>query len=249
MACGLVSRIGVTCVVAPSAFDRKPGEARLSRSTPPDSTSFSSRLRRSRPSQPTYSVTVGRAPPPNCTRRAVAMSPATLVGSKSTPHDFSSLTNSGLTALGGAMPIGPGRAAHLGNRIDERQHLAAPEHVLVDGVGGLGREPVGLGDHQHVDVGRDLLDILRQRLDVEEVADLLHDHLRRLLPATAHHGHRIHGPPSSGRLVMRPTTRFLGLASVKISLVRSYSRKASRSVVKNGMVASVSVELLPTRPK
>jgi hypothetical protein len=109
MACGLVTRIGDTCVVAPSAFARKPGEARLSRSTPPDSTSFSSRLRRSSVSQPTYSVTIGRVPPPNCTRRALAMSPTTLAGSKSSPHDFNSLMNSGAGPLAG-MAIGPCRA-------------------------------------------------------------------------------------------------------------------------------------------
>ena len=30
------------------------------------------------------------------------------------------------------------------------------------------------------------------RLDLEELADLLHHHLRRLRPAAAHHRHRVH---------------------------------------------------------
>ena len=52
-------------------------------------------------------------------------------------------------------------AAHLRHRIDDGQDLAAAKHVLVDGVGSLRRELVGLGNHQHINVGRDLLDVLR----------------------------------------------------------------------------------------
>ena len=76
---------------------------------PPESTSLLSMLRWSSPIQATYSVTTGRAPPPNCTRRAVAMSPTPFFGSNSTPQAFNSLMKSALGALP-LSPIGPLRA-------------------------------------------------------------------------------------------------------------------------------------------
>ena len=50
--------------------------------------------------------------------------------------------------------------------------------------------------------------------------------------------------PSSGRLLISPTTVLFGTASVWTSLVRSYSRKRSRSGEKNGMTCWSSVELV-----
>ena len=45
------------------------------------------------------------------------------------------------SALGGAAAHahGPAARARFRDWIHERQHLAAAEHVLIDGVGGLGR--------------------------------------------------------------------------------------------------------------
>ena len=59
MACALVLRIGVSDVVAPSIFSKKPAEPKLMRSMPFESTSRSSMLDLSRPIQATYSVTMG----------------------------------------------------------------------------------------------------------------------------------------------------------------------------------------------
>ena len=55
--------------------------------------------------------------------------------------------------------------------------------------------------------------------------------------------------PSSGSAVIRPTTRFLGLASAWTMREMSYSKKRSRSGWKNGMTCSSSVLLVPARPK
>ena len=41
--------------------------------------------------------------------------------------------------------------------------------------------------------------------------------------------------PSSGKLLIKPTTVFFGKARLWMSLVRSYSRKRSRSGEKNAM--------------
>ncbi len=59
-------------------------------------------------------------------------------------------------------------------------------------------------------------------------------HPRLLRPLA--HGVSV-SPPSSGRPDMRPTTRFLGLRGCKRASSRRYSRKASRSGAKNGMVS------------
>ena len=52
--------------------------------------------------------------------------------------------------------------------IDEDQRLAAPQHELVDGIVRLVRQMLRMRDHQHVDVGRHLVEIGRQILDVVE---------------------------------------------------------------------------------
>ena len=132
-------------------------------------------------------------------------------------------------------------ALRLRHGIDERQHLAAAKRELVDGVGRVGGQPLGLHDHQHVDVGRNLLGVLGDRLELEELADLLqHDHRRR---RAARPIIGLPGLPSMGMPLMRPTRALGWLASVTISLVTSYSRNRSRSVDRKGRLASVSVEL------
>ena len=69
------------------------------------------------------------------------------------------------------------------HRIDEREHLAALQRVLIDGVGGFGRQLRRLRNHQHVDVRGDFLHVLINGANVEELADLAHDQpgLRRLI--------------------------------------------------------------------
>ena len=64
---------------------------------------------------------------------------------------------------------------HLGafrHRIDERQHLAALQGVLIDGVSRLRLELRRLRNHQHVDVRGDFLHVLINGANVEELADL-----------------------------------------------------------------------------
>src|SRR5690606_37802070 len=60
-------------------------------------------------------------------------------------------------------------------RVDERQHAAARQRVLVDGIEGGVAEPDRLHHHQHVDIVRDLLYIAAQDLEVEELAYLVDD--------------------------------------------------------------------------
>ena len=71
--------------------------------------------------------------------------------------------------------------------------------------------------------------------------------------STAHRGPALNGgrvaPPSMGSGLINPTTVRSGLARVWTIRVRSYSRKVSRSVVKNGIDARSSVLLAPASPK
>ncbi len=177
--------------LAPSTLLRTPAEARLSCSTPADSTSrWSSAARFER--EPHHVVGDGRTAPSatelHATRIAnIGGDLLGVVGDAPALEQLLHLAGVGRHAGHAHHRVGAG--GHFGHGIDEHQHLAATQRELVDGVGGLGGEPLRLHQHENVDVGRDFLDVVFERLDLEELADLVHHQLRRgRLRAHAHHG-------------------------------------------------------------
>ena len=75
-------------------------------------------------------------------------------------------------------------------RVDKDQRLAAPQHELVDREQGLGRQILRMHQHQHVDIGRDHVDVGGQRLDLVELLQLVDDRHRPARPAL-HHRHHV----------------------------------------------------------
>ncbi len=74
--------------------------------------------------------------------------------------------------------------------IDKDQGLAASQDELVDRIERLVRQVLRMRQHQHVDIGRDRIDIGGERLDRVELLQLLH-HGHRLRRAAAHHRHHV----------------------------------------------------------
>ena len=188
---------------------------RLSRSTPPDSTSFSSRLRRSRPSQP-HVLRHDWA-------HAAAELHAARIGDVAGNLGRIELDAPRLQQLdelrrrpagAASWPSGPPRVASRPR--DRRTPAPCRRRART---GRWRRPPRRVSRSGCATISTSMsagisLASWRQRLDLEEIADLLHHHLRRLLPPAAHHRPSGSWPPSSGRPVISPTTRFFGLASV-----------------------------------
>ena len=72
--------------------------------------------------------------------------------------------------------------------IDKDQGLAALQHVLVDGELRRVGELLRMHHHQHVDIGRDLVDVGRQSLDIVDLAQLADDRQRLALLALQRRG-------------------------------------------------------------
>ena len=58
-------------------------------------------------------------------------------------------------------------------RVDKDQRLAATEHKLVDREQGLGRQVLRMHQHQHVDIGRDRIEVGAEGVDLVELLQLL----------------------------------------------------------------------------
>ncbi len=82
------------------------------------------------------------------------------------------------------------RGLQFGERIDEDERLAAFQDELVDREQCLVRQVLRMHEHQHIDIGRDRIDIGGQRLDRIELLQLLHDG-HRLGRTAAHHRHHV----------------------------------------------------------
>ena len=82
------------------------------------------------------------------------------------------------------------RGLQLGMRIDKDERLAALQDELVDRVERLLRQALRMHQHQHVDIGRDRIDVGGERLDRIELLQLLH-HRHRLGRTAAHHRHHV----------------------------------------------------------
>ena len=78
-------------------------------------------------------------------------------------------------------------AAAFRDGIEEHEHLAAFQGVLIDGVGRLFGEILGLGHHQDIETGRNVLHVLRDHAHLEQIADLAHDQPRPLRPDALRH--------------------------------------------------------------
>ncbi len=82
------------------------------------------------------------------------------------------------------------RGLQLGERIDKDERLAAFQDELVDREQCLVRQVLRMHEHQHIDIGRDRIDVGGQRLDRIELLQLLHD-CHRLGRTAAHHRHHV----------------------------------------------------------
>jgi len=82
------------------------------------------------------------------------------------------------------------RGLQFRKRIDKDERLAAFQDELVDRKERLIRQALRMHEHQHIDVGRDRIDVGGQRLDRIELLQLLHDG-HRLGRTAAHHRHHV----------------------------------------------------------
>ena len=82
------------------------------------------------------------------------------------------------------------RGLQFGERIDKDERLAAFQDELIDRKQRLVRQVLRVHEHQHIDIGRDRIDVGGQRLDRIELLQLLHDR-HRLGRTAAHHRHHV----------------------------------------------------------